>query len=129
MRGTDTRGWALTVPSATSTGTLTRLGGRLLEAPAIAAGPATTTPVVIGTGTDGNLWATERRGDRTWTLDPLGPPDLARPHRRQARPSRGGPVGVRDPGTTQGPLHRSGPCRGGRSRTRTCDLTRVKRAL
>ena len=67
MRGTDNAGWALTVPSATSTGRLTRLGGALIEAPAIAAAPRSTTPVVIGTGTDGNLWGTERRADRTWS--------------------------------------------------------------
>ncbi len=66
-RGTDNAGWALTVPSSTSTGRWTRLGGTLAEAPAVVAAPRSTRPIVIGTGTDGNLWATERRADRTWT--------------------------------------------------------------
>ena len=67
LRGTDNAGWAMTVPSATGPATLTRLGGVLVEAPAVAAAPRSTTPVVIGTGTDGNLWATERGADRRWT--------------------------------------------------------------
>ena len=66
-RGTDNAGWALTVPSSTSVGSWKRLGGVLVEAPAVAAAPGSTTPVVIGTGTDGNLWATERLADRSWT--------------------------------------------------------------